>query len=72
MKTWRDTAHREIAALCRASYEAANRLPSGKLRKKHRPYAVPSRAADLIRCLDADDEVGAKSIFLYDRRSFTE
>ena len=61
--TWRDKAHRLIADACRASYLQANTSPSGKRYKKHRDYAVPQAAEDLIRCLDTDDEHGAKALF---------
>lgn len=40
---WRQKAEREIARLCRAEWEAANRLPNGRLRRRHRPYGVPPR-----------------------------
>ena len=66
MRGWRDKAHEIIAALCRASYEASNRLPNGKLRKRHVPYSVPDTARALFAALGADDEETAKAIFLYD------
>lgn len=63
---WREKAHRIIAALCRDSYEHANRLPDGRLRKRHVPYSVPETARRLVAALGADDEELAKSIFLHD------
>jgi hypothetical protein len=66
MRTWHDKAHDVIAALCRASYEASNRLPNGKLRKRHVPYAVPDTAQRLVAALGANDEETAKAILLYD------
>jgi len=63
---WREKAHRIIAALCRQSYEQANRLPNGMLRKRHKPYSVPEVAQRLVDCLGRDDEATAKSIFMYD------
>lgn len=66
MEEWEKKAHRIIGALCRASYEQANRLPDGSLRKKHRPYARPEVAQRLVECLGKRDEETAKSIFLFD------
>jgi hypothetical protein len=63
-QAWRDKANRLIAEMCRESYEHCNRLPNGRLRKRHVPYAVPMRAAQLVECLKRDDEHGAKSLFM--------
>ena len=60
MDAWKLKAHRIIGNVCRASMLAAN--PPG--RKRHTPYAVPELAADLIACLNRDDEHGAKALFL--------
>lgn len=63
---WREKAKRIIAALSKQSYERENRLPNGKLRKKHRPYSIPETAEKLLKTLDTNDEETAKAIFLYD------
>lgn len=63
MSTWHTKAHRVIAALCRESYEKANRLPNGRLRKRHVPYTVPQDAETLIKCLAQEDEITAKGLF---------
>ena len=65
MKPWEVKAHALVAMLCRASFEAQNRLPNGKLRKKHRPYSVPETAQRLIECLNRNDEETAKALFLF-------
>lgn len=64
--TWREKAHRVIGQLAHAAYEKANRLPNGRLRKRHVPYALPEVARALVECLGTDDEARAKGIFLYD------
>lgn len=63
---WRAKAHHLIGALSRASWESANRMPNGRLRKKHVPYSIPEVAQRLIKALDENDEETAKSIFMYD------
>lgn len=60
MLTWRDKAKRLIGNLCRQSYLSVNR-PG---RKRHVPYAVPELAQQLIDCLNRDDEITAKALFL--------
>lgn len=60
----RDKAHRLIAEECRASYERANRLPNGRLRKRHVPYPVPETAERLVTILGRDDEQAAKAEFI--------
>ena len=61
---WRGKCHRIIHTECKRSYEQANRLKSGKLRKRHRPYSVPEIAQDMIHFLDTNDERGAKAMFI--------
>ena len=63
--SWRDKAHRRIRELCSNAYRQANQLPNGMFRKKHVPYTVPAEASALVKCLDTDDEMRAKSIFVY-------
>jgi hypothetical protein len=63
---WQSKAHKIIEQLSRESYEAANRLPNGQWRKRHRPYAIPEAARELIKCLDANDEHRAKSLMMWD------
>ena len=63
---WRDKVHKVINALCRQSYLKANMLPNGQLRKRHVPYTVPQEAQDLIKCLNSNDEVAAKSLIMHD------
>lgn len=60
MKTWQDKAHKIIAQECLQAQRAANR----QRRKQHIPYHVPPIAQALVECLDTDDEVRAKSIFV--------
>jgi hypothetical protein len=64
MKTWQDKAHQIIAQECSAAYRAANQKRDGTWRKKHVPYHVPPIAQALVECLNTDDEVRAKSIFI--------
>jgi hypothetical protein len=59
MKPWQEKAHRLIYNLCRTSYIQAN-----KKNKKHIPYSIPELAKELIDCLNTEDEVRAKDIFL--------
>lgn len=65
---WRDKAQRLIGLECRQSWLIANRTKSGKIRKKHVPYSVPELATELIRCLNEDDELAAKQLFLEQAR----
>jgi hypothetical protein len=60
MKAWQEKAHRLIYNLCKTSYQQANYKKS----KKHIPYSVPELAQELIDCLNTEDEVRAKDIFL--------
>lgn len=62
---WKCKAHEIIAELCTASYRQANFLPNGNKRKKHVPYSVPALAQELVKCLNENDEVSAKSWFHY-------
>jgi hypothetical protein len=66
MEAWQVKAHRIIGELSRQSYEQANRMRSGKLRKKHAAYSVPYAAQELIRALNINDEHMAKSIMMHD------
>ncbi len=62
--SWRDKAHAIIAAECRRSYEQANRLPNGRLRRRHVPYTVPALAQQMIDYLGRDAEHEAKAEFV--------
>ena len=62
---WREKAKWIIATLSKESYERENRLPNGKLRKKHRPYSIPETAEKLLDALNKNDEETAKAIFLF-------
>lgn len=62
--TWQDKANLIISEMCYQSYSAANILPSGKKRKKHVPYSVPSVARKLVDALGKQDEDTAKNIFI--------
>lgn len=66
MAHWIVKANRIIAALCRESYLAANRLPNGKMRKRHVPYTIPESARALVDALNRDDEYEAKRLMLWD------
>lgn len=61
---WRHKAERLIARLARQSFEQANMMRNGKLRKRHVPYALPALAEALVKCLDRNDEERAKALFL--------
>jgi len=62
-REWSTAAvHKMIGELCRQSYEQANRLPNGMLRKTHVPYSIPAPAQALIKALNEDDEHEAKRI----------
>lgn len=37
-----------ISALSRQAYERANRLPNGRIRKKHAQYSLPQEVTDLL------------------------
>jgi hypothetical protein len=56
--------HKMIGELCRQSYEQANRLPNGLMRKTHVPYSIPQEAQALIKALNEDDEHEAKRIMV--------
>jgi hypothetical protein len=60
MKPWAEKAHRIIGRLCLDSYRQSNPKPG----RKHVPYVVPALAQDLVDCLNKDDEVRAKCLFL--------
>jgi len=64
MKPWERKAHQIIYAECQREYLAANRLPNGRMRVKHRPYTVPELAEQLRLCLKNGLEEQAKMIFL--------
>lgn len=66
MKAWAKKAHREIGKMCAESYRQVNQKPDGTWYNRHRPYAVPEVAERLIQCLNEDDEVTAKAIFIYE------
>lgn len=66
MKTWQDKAMIVIGALSKESYDAAQKLRSGKKARHHRPYSIPETAEKLIKAIGANDEKTAKAIFLYD------
>jgi len=63
-RTWHAKAHRLIAEMCQASYAHANRKADGTLYRRHRPYSVPALAGELVDCLGANNEEGAKAVFL--------
>ena len=70
MKTWRDKANNEIASMCMAAYLQANTKKDGSRYKKHRPYAIPELAQQLVDCLGNHDqkagEIRAKQIFCWE------
>ena len=73
MKPWREKANNIIDALCMESYLQANTRKDGKPYKKHRGYSVPLLAEQLVECLDTDDEIRAKTLFLsYDGMEVTK
>lgn len=61
---WMAKAHRVINDLCRQSWYQANHDAQGRRYKRHRPYAIPYEAEQLVKCLENQDEEGAKAIFL--------
>jgi hypothetical protein len=60
MTPWRAKCHRIINNLSNEAYKEKNPVPG----KRHRPYTVPQLAADLVECLNKDDELKAKQLFL--------
>lgn len=54
---WRHRAEKTISELAFTSWEKANRLPNGRLRKKHVPYTVPPFAAALTAALSLPEPV---------------
>ena len=60
---WEAKAHRVIADMCAAAWRQANRRKDGRRYAKPRPYTAPAVAQALTRCLDRNDEEGAKAIF---------
>jgi hypothetical protein len=64
MTPWREKANRVIGQLCRESWRKANHDKNGNRYKRHRPYTVPEDAQTLVDCLNKDDEVTAKALFI--------
>jgi hypothetical protein len=64
MASWKEKAHRIIGELSAVAYRQANRLPNGTMRKKHVPYSIPAEAAELVDCLNKNDERRAKALFI--------
>lgn len=62
-KTWQNKASEIISELCMAEYRQSN-IHNGDRQRKHRPYEVPNDAQFLIKCLNKNDEEGAKSLFM--------
>ena len=71
-KTWRHKAHKIIGEISYAAWERANTKKNGARYKKHRAYTVPELATKLIKCLDKNDEVGAKRIFIYELQTVND
>jgi hypothetical protein len=67
--SWQHKAESIIAQHCRTSYEQANRLPNGRMRRRHVPYSVPPIAAALVDALNHDDEAEAKRLLVVERAS---
>jgi hypothetical protein len=63
---WRTKAERIIAGLSLAAYTEANTSPLGRKYKKHHPYTIPRIAEELVICLNKNNEVRAKQIFMYE------
>lgn len=61
---WRNMARYFIGEMCYSSWRKSNIMKNGKRRMRHVPYSVPDLAADLVECLDKNDEHKAKAIFL--------
>lgn len=66
MKPWRKKAHREIGKLCLTSYKQSNQKKDGTYQKRHVSYSVPQLAEELIQCLNTNNELRAKQIFVYE------
>lgn len=64
--TWRGKAHRIIRLECEREYRRANPHPSRNSYSgyKQQPYRPTQLANDLVKCLDTDDELWAKQLFL--------
>lgn len=59
-ETWQGKAHRIIGKLSLRAYKQANPKPN----RQAKAYGIPQLAADLVDCLNRNDEVGAKLLFL--------
>ena len=64
MGSWHNKAQRLIGEMCYTSYQQANTKKDGTQYKRHRAYSVPSMAQQLIECLNTDNEVEAKGLFM--------
>ncbi len=62
--TWQDKAKEIMGRYAYQAYLQANRLPNGKMRKRHVPYNTPEICQALAKALDEDDEHEAKRLFL--------
>lgn len=62
--SWHTKAHSYVAELSQQAWEKANRLPNGRLRKRHVPYRIPDEAAALVDFMGRNDEEGAKALML--------
>jgi hypothetical protein len=62
--SWQDKAKQLVAEHSMQAYKQANFLANGKRRARHVPYSLPEIATALIKCMNGDDEVEAKRLFV--------
>lgn len=64
MPGWYRTAERLDNDICLDAFEKANRLPNGRLRKRHVPYSVPEYRQALRDAYQSMDELETKRIMM--------
>ena len=63
--SWQNKAHKMIEQAAYDAWKSVNFNKTGKQYKKHRPYALPEWCAELIHCLNINDETEAKRIMMW-------
>ena len=59
-ETWQGKANRIISILSLHAFKEANPKPN----RKAKFYRMPDLASELVECLNTDDEIRAKALFL--------
>lgn len=61
-RTWRHKAEQVIFTIAFREWEKVNRLPNGRIRKKHKKYTLPDECHALVEALGRNDEQTAKEV----------